>query len=78
MLAALGNMRWFPAHSDLAITLLTTTVLVGVIEFAQLRQGRYFVLGWGPWARAALYAGLCGYLVVFSQHVETKFIYFQF
>jgi D-alanyl-lipoteichoic acid acyltransferase DltB (MBOAT superfamily) len=78
MLCALGNMRWFPAHSDLAVTLVTTTALVAVLELAQLRQGRYFVLAWNPWARAALYAGLCGYTLLVAQHVETQFIYFQF
>jgi D-alanyl-lipoteichoic acid acyltransferase DltB (MBOAT superfamily) len=78
MLSALSNMQWFPAHSDLAVTLISATLMVAALEFAQLNGGRLFVLRWSPWARAVLYAGLCGYTVLVAQHVDTKFIYFQF
>jgi D-alanyl-lipoteichoic acid acyltransferase DltB (MBOAT superfamily) len=79
MLSALGNMQWFPAHTDLALTLASTTSAVAAIEFAQLRNADHcFVLKWSEWPRAALYAGILGYLILVRQHAETKFIYFQF
>jgi hypothetical protein len=49
--------------------------VVAALEFAQLQGGPFFVLRWSPWARAVLYAGLCGYTVLVAQHVETKFIH---
>ncbi|MBR0900702.1 MBOAT family protein [Bradyrhizobium tropiciagri] len=78
MLSTLSNMQWLPAHSDLAVTLTSATVGIAAMEYAQLRGGNFFVLSWNPWARAMLYAGLCGYTLLVAQHVETKFIYFQF
>jgi D-alanyl-lipoteichoic acid acyltransferase DltB (MBOAT superfamily) len=79
MVSALGNLTWFPAHTDLALTLASSTAAVAAIEFAQLRSADHcFVLKWHEWPRAALYAGIVGYLILVRQHAETKFIYFQF
>ena len=71
-------MKWFPAHFDVARTLVTFTLLIAALEYMQIRRDRHFVLNWNPWARAALLSFMLAYILVVAQHTETQFIYFQF
>ncbi|MDX2287565.1 MAG: MBOAT family O-acyltransferase [Hyphomicrobiaceae bacterium] len=78
MIGALGNFEWYPAHSGLLAMLVTLSGVIAALEWAEQRYGRFFVLDWPAWPRAALTSLIVAYIVVVSQHTDVGFIYFQF
>ena len=79
MILALGNLEWYPAHTGVAITLATLSLVIWGIEYMQIRSDdRYWLINCNRFLSVILLSFIVTYTWIMHGFSETKFIYFQF